>query len=181
MNPEDTNYFAIEYTVTPYTIDRAGTRWQEIVPEEPEYYATEEEARKAFKEEAERLRGYFHTEAGSRPGGYRAMEGAGYGVELRPVTYDTEEDYENADASRYCDYFDPIDIAEYTYSDYEEEERRRHYEEGREAAREEASDWQSNEATKPMSMDELADWQDYFYDLGSRYGLLEEFQEAGVC
>lgn len=110
MNPEDTNYFAIEYTVTPYTINRAGTRWQEVVPD-----------------------------------------------------------------------FNPIEEAEYTYSDYQEEESKKEYEEGREAAREEAIDWQSNEATKPMSMDELADWQGYFHDLGSRYGLLEEFQENGIC
>lgn len=53
------------------------------------------------------------------------------------------------------------------------------YQEAKEKAREEAKEWQLTENS--YSYGELAYWQDYFYRLGKRYGLLTEFRNEGIC
>ena len=47
-------------------------------------------------------------------------------------------------------------------------------------AQQEAIDYQTTKATKPMSYTELAHYSDYFTKLGKRYGLLKEFRENGI-
>lgn len=54
------------------------------------------------------------------------------------------------------------------------------YKERKEAARQEAIDWQLEAANKNMSYGELADAGNHFEELGRRYGLLREFHENGI-
>lgn len=46
--------------------------------------------------------------------------------------------------------------------------------------REEAIDWQINEAQYSYSMGELAEWFEYFENKGRQLGLLKEFRENGI-
>ena len=46
--------------------------------------------------------------------------------------------------------------------------------------RENAISWQNDLGTKNYSHNELLFWQEYFYKLGKKYGLLKEFKENGI-
>lgn len=48
-------------------------------------------------------------------------------------------------------------------------------------ARQKAIDWQLDFNNRNYSWGELAEWGNYFYKLGKRYGLLKEFHENGIC
>lgn len=54
------------------------------------------------------------------------------------------------------------------------------YEEEKEAARQEAIEWQATYNDHNYSLEELADWQIHFEKLAKRYGLTEEFLENGI-
>jgi hypothetical protein len=54
------------------------------------------------------------------------------------------------------------------------------YQKRKEAARQEAIDWQLNDSDHPYSYEGLAIIGDYFYKLGKRYGLLREFRENAI-
>ena len=47
-------------------------------------------------------------------------------------------------------------------------------------ARELAKDWQTIQSEVPISYSELADWQEYFTDLATTWGLTSEFEENGI-
>lgn len=51
------------------------------------------------------------------------------------------------------------------------------YAQRKEAARQEAIDWQLNDRNGNLSYGELAEIGAYFYKLGKRFGLLREFRE----
>ena len=51
------------------------------------------------------------------------------------------------------------------------------YQELKEEARQIAIDWQIEASEQCYSYGELADYGEYFYKLGKRYGLLKEFRE----
>ena len=51
------------------------------------------------------------------------------------------------------------------------------YRERQEEARQEAIDWQMKASEENYSMEELAEWGDYFRKLGKRFGLIREFEE----
>ena len=51
------------------------------------------------------------------------------------------------------------------------------YQEKKEDARQIAIDWQIEAIEKDYSMSEYAEFGEYFYKLGKRYGLLREFRE----
>lgn len=55
------------------------------------------------------------------------------------------------------------------------------YQKRKEAVREAAIDWQASFASIVWSYGEVAEWQEKFYRLGKRYGLLREFHENGIC
>lgn len=55
------------------------------------------------------------------------------------------------------------------------------YYELKEKARQEAIDWQLDFCNHNYSYSELADWGNYFYTMGKRYGLLKEFKENCIC
>lgn len=55
------------------------------------------------------------------------------------------------------------------------------YQQGKGRAREQAINWQLDFNNHNYSYSELADYGDYFYKLGKRYGLLKEFRENGIC
>lgn len=55
------------------------------------------------------------------------------------------------------------------------------YQQDKERAREKAVNWQLDFENHNYSYGELADYGDYFYKLGKRYGLLKEFRENGIC
>lgn len=55
------------------------------------------------------------------------------------------------------------------------------YQRGKERARREALDWSYDQASQPMSYEELAICQERFERLGRRYGLLREFRENAIC
>ena len=55
------------------------------------------------------------------------------------------------------------------------------YQERKEMAREEAINWQREFGEHDYSWGELAEWQDHFYNLGKRFGLLREFRENAIC
>ena len=55
------------------------------------------------------------------------------------------------------------------------------YYERKEEIRQQAIDWQLDFSNRNYSWGELADWNDYFYKMGKRYGLLKEFRENGIC
>lgn len=44
-----------------------------------------------------------------------------------------------------------------------------------------AIDWQNYFDNNAITYAELANWQDFFNELGKRYGLLTEFRENGIC
>ena len=46
--------------------------------------------------------------------------------------------------------------------------------------RQEAIEWQQEFEQKQYSYNELANFHDYFYKKGKRYGLLKEFRENGI-
>jgi hypothetical protein len=48
-------------------------------------------------------------------------------------------------------------------------------------ARDKAIWWQLEFNDHNYSCSELAEFGDYFYKLGKRYGLLKEFRENGIC
>lgn len=54
---------------------------------------------------------------------------------------------------------------------------KKNYLEKKDAAREAAIEWQTETAQKNYSYGELAFFQNHFYKLGKRYGLLKEFKE----
>lgn len=54
------------------------------------------------------------------------------------------------------------------------------YQERKEAARQEAINWQCEYGERSMSYGELADACEYFEKLGRRYGLMTEFRENGI-
>ena len=54
------------------------------------------------------------------------------------------------------------------------------YQQKKEAARQDAIDWQYEAAEQNPSYGELADATERFDRLGRRYGLLQEFRENGI-
>ena len=50
----------------------------------------------------------------------------------------------------------------------------------KEKARQEAIDWQLNLMNHNYSYGELSYWDNYFYKLAKRYGLIKEFKENGI-
>lgn len=54
------------------------------------------------------------------------------------------------------------------------------YQEGKEAARQEAIEWQLNESDYPYSQEGLNIIGKYFYKIGKRFGLLREFRNNGI-
>ena len=54
------------------------------------------------------------------------------------------------------------------------------YMEKKEAARNEAINWQITTANNDMSWLELANYQAHLLNIGRRYGLIREFHENGV-
>lgn len=56
-----------------------------------------------------------------------------------------------------------------------------YYQERKEAARNEAIDWQLDFCNHNYSWGELAYYSSYFENLGRRFGLLREFRENAIC
>ena len=54
------------------------------------------------------------------------------------------------------------------------------YQQRKEAARQEAIEWQHNDGDYPYSYEGLSIVGDYFYKLGKRFGLLREFRENAI-
>lgn len=55
------------------------------------------------------------------------------------------------------------------------------YQEKKNAVRQKAVDWQTRFNSRgSVSWGNLVYWQDHFYRLGRRYGLLNEFHENGI-
>lgn len=54
------------------------------------------------------------------------------------------------------------------------------YQKRKEAARQEAIDWQHDFPNHNYSYGEIAYWCAYFEELAKRYGLTEEFKENGI-
>lgn len=54
------------------------------------------------------------------------------------------------------------------------------YQIGKENARQEAIEWQSDFNNHNYSWGELVDFGDYFTKLAKRYGLVREFRENGI-
>lgn len=54
------------------------------------------------------------------------------------------------------------------------------YQQRKEAARQEAIDWQLEYAERNISYGELADAGNHFEKLGRRYGLIQEFRENAI-
>lgn len=54
------------------------------------------------------------------------------------------------------------------------------YARAKERAREQAKQWQSDAAARPLNWGELADAAERFRRLGRRFGLLGEFRENGI-
>jgi len=54
------------------------------------------------------------------------------------------------------------------------------YQKRKAEVRDEAIEWQSTYCQSDHYMSEWADWGEYFYKLGKRYGLLKEFRENGI-
>ena len=55
------------------------------------------------------------------------------------------------------------------------------YEEKKERVKQEAIDWQNEFCNHNYSYGELTEFGYYFEKLGTRYGLLKEFRENGIC
>lgn len=51
----------------------------------------------------------------------------------------------------------------------------------KEKARQKAIEWQLDFSNNNYSYYDLMIFQEYFYKLGKRYGLLKEFHENGIC
>ena len=47
--------------------------------------------------------------------------------------------------------------------------------------RQQAIEWQLDFSNHNYSWGELAEWSNYFYTMGKRYGLLTEFRENAIC
>ena len=60
-------------------------------------------------------------------------------------------------------------------------EQRTKYRRAKEAARQEAIDWQTDFPNHDYTWGEIAEYQTYFERLGRRYGLLREFRENLIC
>lgn len=60
-------------------------------------------------------------------------------------------------------------------------ERRAKYLRAKEAARQEAIDWQADFPNHNYSWGEMAEFEAYFEKLGRRYGLLREFRDNCIC
>lgn len=54
------------------------------------------------------------------------------------------------------------------------------YQRAKEIARNKAIEWQRDFENHNYSYEELVYWQDYFWKLGMRYGLVKEFVENGI-
>lgn len=54
------------------------------------------------------------------------------------------------------------------------------YQKGKETARERAINWQDKAINRNLSYWDIARAGNYFYKLGKRYGLLQEFRTNGV-
>lgn len=54
------------------------------------------------------------------------------------------------------------------------------YQRRKEAARQEAIDWQLEASEQDLSYGELAEIGNFFYKLGKRFGLIREFRENGI-
>ena len=50
----------------------------------------------------------------------------------------------------------------------------------KEEVRQKAIEWQLNYSNNNYSYYDLMIWQDYFYKLAKRYGLIREFKENGI-
>ena len=55
------------------------------------------------------------------------------------------------------------------------------YQQKKEAARQQAIDWQDQAAEQNLSYGERAEAGEHFEKLGRHYGLLQEFRENGIC
>lgn len=55
------------------------------------------------------------------------------------------------------------------------------YQKSKEDARNKAIEWQLDFCNHSYSYEELAEFGNYFENLGRRYGLLTEFRENGIC
>jgi hypothetical protein len=47
-------------------------------------------------------------------------------------------------------------------------------------AREFAVDWQQWQSEQAMFLSEIVEWQEYFYKLAKKFGLVREFKENGI-
>lgn len=47
-------------------------------------------------------------------------------------------------------------------------------------AQQEAIDWQKWQSEQSLSYGELAEWSEYFRELGKKFGLLREFKENAI-
>lgn len=54
------------------------------------------------------------------------------------------------------------------------------YSDRKEAARQEAIDWQYWQAEQSLSYGEMAEYAAHFEQLGRRYGLIQEFRENAI-
>ena len=54
------------------------------------------------------------------------------------------------------------------------------YQTRKEKARQEAMEWQQDHMDQDISYGELADFCEYFRDLGRKNGLISEFKENGI-
>ena len=50
----------------------------------------------------------------------------------------------------------------------------------KEQARTKAINWQHKQINKNMSWQEILNYQEYFYKLAKKYGLIKEFKENGI-
>ena len=54
------------------------------------------------------------------------------------------------------------------------------YQEKKEEARRRAQEWQNYYSNFNYSYMDLLSWQDFFYNIGKKYGLIREFKENGI-
>lgn len=48
-------------------------------------------------------------------------------------------------------------------------------------ARQKAIEWQTFASNKSLNYFELWEWNQYFYNIGKKFGLLREFKREGIC